>query len=53
MTPALDALKRSTERNREDLNRLVRAVEVDGFIYWKARKVLLTYENTGKRTNEE
>lgn len=53
MTPALDALRRVQQIHNDEREKWREAIEQDGHFYWRGRKVLLTYEDTGRPTNDE
>ena len=52
MTLALDILKAMSTRLADEWAKLQHAIDIDGSFYWKGRKVLLIYEDTGRLTNE-
>lgn len=47
----MDALSRSTQAHADYLAKMVRVIEEDGWFYFYGRKVIMTYEDTGLRTN--
>lgn len=58
MTPrealeSIDAVKRAVDANVEQQMAWKRAVTDDGHFFFMGRKVLLTFEDTGKPTHED
>ncbi len=49
---ALESLKRIIEEQERKNKLFTRTIQEDGYFYYFGRKVLLTYEDTGKPTNE-
>lgn len=49
-TPALQALNEVTAHSDNFRKRLTQAIDEDGYMYMRGRKVLLIYEDTGKST---